>query len=91
LKLQFKNASLFGLDFHVPPFRQQRRLDRHRLNGVDELADDRCVDAQPSKHHTPPLPEHHISTVASIDRLADPAGRAGGVIYGETTAAAAAH
>jgi hypothetical protein len=65
---------LFGLALHVPPFRQRRRLDRHRLNGADELANDRGIDAQAAKHHTPPLPEHHARAVAAIDRLGGPSG-----------------
>ena len=48
---------------------RQCRLDRHGLNGMDELADDRCVDAQTTKCHTPSQPEHHAPAVASIDRL----------------------
>jgi hypothetical protein len=45
LELEFENASLFGLAFHLPPFRQHRRLDRHRLSRTDELAHDRRIDA----------------------------------------------
>lgn len=91
MELQLENAPLFGLAFHVPPFRQHRRLDRHRLNSMDELADDRCVDAQTSKHHTPPLSEHHVAAVASIDWLADPSGRARGIVHRQTTSAAPTH
>jgi hypothetical protein len=87
LELQLENAPLFGLAFHVPPFRRHRRLDRHRLNRSDELADDRRVDAQPPKHHTSPLSEHHVRTVASIDGLADPPGRARRVVHRQTASA----
>jgi hypothetical protein len=45
LQIEFENAPLFGLAFHLLPFRQHRRLDRHRLNRTDELAHDRRVDA----------------------------------------------
>ena len=54
LQLQFENALPFSLTFHVLPFSQKRRLDRHWLNGMDELAGDRRVDTQTAKHHTPP-------------------------------------
>jgi len=89
LELQFENVPLFGLAFHLPPFRQHRRLDCHRLNRTDQLADDRCVDAQPAEHHTSPLPEHHVRTVASIHGLADPPGRARGVVHRQTASATA--
>ena len=85
LKLQLNDAALFGLAFHVPPFRQRRRLDRHRLDGMDELANDGRIDAPAAKHHTPPLSEHHARTIASIDGLADPPGRARCVIYRQAT------
>jgi hypothetical protein len=48
---------------------------------------DRSVDAQTSEHHTPPLPEHHVRTIASIDGLADPPGRSRCVIYRQATSA----
>ena len=52
LELELDDALLFGLAFHVPPFRLLRRLDRHRLDGADQLAGDRRIDAQAAEHHT---------------------------------------
>jgi hypothetical protein len=86
LQLQFKNALLFALGFHMHPFRRQCRLDRHGLNGMNELADDRCVDAQTAKCHTPPQPEHHAPTIASIDWLGGPSR----VVHRQTPSAAPA-
>jgi hypothetical protein len=52
LELQFKNALLFALAFHMPLFRRQCRLDRHRLDGADEFGNDRRIDTLARETHT---------------------------------------
>ena len=78
---------MFGLALHLPPFRQLRRLDRHGLDGTNELAGRRCIDAKPAEHHTPGHAVHRVASVAAID------GRAvtSGVDDAQPTAAAVAN
>jgi hypothetical protein len=45
LELEFKNAAMFGLALHLPPFRQLRCLDRHGLDGTNELPGKCRIDA----------------------------------------------
>ena len=66
LQLQFKNALLFALAFHMHSFRRKSRLDRHRLNGADELADDRCIGTLTRETHTARQVKHLPSAVALV-------------------------
>lgn len=58
---------MFGLTFHHSLFRQLRRLDRHGLDGANELSGERRIDAKPAEHHTPAHAKRRIATVAAID------------------------
>ncbi len=60
---------MFGLVLHHPPLRQQRRLDRHRLDGTNELSCHRRVNAKPAEGNTPARAERIIAAIASIDGL----------------------
>ena len=61
---------MFGLTFHHSLFRQLRCLDRHGLDGANELSGERLIDAEPAEHHTPAHPKCRIAAVAAIDRRA---------------------
>jgi len=65
---------MVGLALHSPPFRQQRRFDRHGLDGANELTGEHRIDAKPAEHHTPAHPDCGVATVASIDGRAVTSG-----------------
>jgi hypothetical protein len=65
---------MFCLTFHLPPFRQQSRLDRHGLDRANEFAGKRRVDAKPTEHHTPAHAERRVTAVAAIDGLTGTSG-----------------
>ena len=69
LQLQFHDALLFALSFHVPPLGLHCRLDRHRLHGAEKLSSDRGVDAEAAEREAPGQPEHQVRTIAAIDGL----------------------
>src|SRR6266851_9081161 len=58
------------------PFRRKRRLDRHRLNGANELAGDSCIDALTRETHTARHAKHLVRAHALVDgiRIAPPVG-----------------
>src|SRR5271156_55215 len=58
---------MFGLALHLPPFRQLRCLDRHGLDGTNELAGECCIDTKPAEHHTPGHADRGVATIAAID------------------------
>jgi hypothetical protein len=86
LQLQFENALLLALAFHVHPFRCQRRFDRNGLNGADDLAGDRRIDTLARKTHTTWQAKHLPGAITLIDRvrIAPPVGHL------QTTSAASA-
>jgi hypothetical protein len=61
---------MFGLALHRPPFRQQRRLDCHGLDGANGFSGERRIDAKPAEHLTPARADRSVAAVASIDGLA---------------------
>jgi hypothetical protein len=65
---------MFGLALHRPPFRQQRRLDRHGLDGANELMGERRINAKPAEHHTPGHANGSVATIAAIDGRAVTSG-----------------
>ena len=67
LKLEFDDASLLGLAFHVRPFRFECRLNRHRFNSPEEFFADRRLDADAAEGQTSGLAQHKIWTLATID------------------------
>ena len=90
---------MFALTFHHPLFRQLRRLDRHGLDGANELPGERCINAKPTKYHTPTHAKCCIAAVTAIgghavtSRVDDAQPTAAAVAYqkaGEKSAAAAA-
>jgi len=91
LKLQFKNAPLFSLPFHVPPFCGEGRFNRHWFNGADKLLANRLVDAEAAEHHTPALAKHNVPAVASVHGLVSAVRRMRGVVDSHPAAAAAAN
>jgi hypothetical protein len=70
LEFELNNAAMFGLALHLLLFRQLRCLDRHRLEGTNELSGERRIEVNPAEHHTPGHAEHRIAAVASIDGAA---------------------
>src|SRR6202007_3400814 len=67
--------------------RHLRCLDRHGLDGANELASERRIDVKAAEHHTPRHADRGVAAIASID------GAVGtpGVNDGQPTAAAAAN
>jgi hypothetical protein len=74
LEFEVKNAAAFGLALHHPPFRQQRRIDRQRLDGANEFSAECRIDAKAAEHHTPARADRRTSAVAAVDRLAGTSG-----------------
>ena len=87
LELKLKKAAMFGLALHLPQFRQLRCLDRHGLDGANELASERRIDVKAAEHHTPGHAERGVAAIASIDGAVGTSG----VNDGQPTAAAAAN
>ena len=56
------NAAVFGLMIHLP-VRPLRRLDRHGLDGTNELPGGRCIDAKPAEHHRPGYAVRRVASV----------------------------
>jgi hypothetical protein len=77
----------FTLSFHIPPLGLHRRLDRHLLDGTEELAGDRGVDPEAAKCEAPRQSQHLVWTLAAIDGLSQPPA---GVTYRQVPPAAAA-
>jgi hypothetical protein len=69
LEFKLKNAAMFRVSLHRSPFRLLRRLDCHGLDGANEFAGERRIDAKPTEHHTPTRAECSITAIASIDGL----------------------
>src|SRR5260370_30045870 len=69
LQLEFHDALLFTASFHVPASGLHCRLDRHRLDGAEQLSGDRSVDAETAEREAPGQPEHQVRTITPIDRL----------------------
>lgn len=78
---------MFSLALHLPLFRQLRGLDRHGLDGTNELASERRIDVKAAEHHTPRHADRGVAAIASIDGAVGTSG----VNDGEPTAAAAAN
>ena len=78
---------MFGLALHLPLFRQLRCLDRHGLDGANELASERRIDVKAAEHHTPRHADRGVAAIASIDGAVGTSG----VNDGQPTAAAAAN
>ena len=70
-----RRRSLWRL--HQHPLRLQRRLDRHRLHGAQQLGGDRGVDARPAERHASRQPQHQVRPVAAIDGLSRRLARVG--------------
>jgi hypothetical protein len=75
------------LALHLALFRQLRCLDRHGLDGANELASERRIDVKAAEHHTPRRANRDVAAIASIDGAIG----ASGVNDSEPTAAAAAN
>ena len=68
-------------------FRSLRCLDRHGLDGTNELPSERRIDVKAAEHHTPGRAERSVTAIASIDGAVGAAG----VNDGQPATAAAAH
>ncbi len=75
LQLEFCDATLISLNFHVPLFRLQCSFDGHRLDGAQRLSSDCFVGSPAAESKTPRLRILHIRAIASIHRVAQPSPR----------------
>ncbi len=78
------------MTFHQLPFRRHGRLDRHRLDGANELVHDDFIDAESSEHHTSSLSQHNAAPITAVNGLGGAPGGVRCVVYRQPTSAAAA-
>src|SRR3954453_15392641 len=76
-QLQPGDAAAFGPTLHQLPLRFQRRLDRHRRQGAQQLGGDRGVDASPAERQAPRQSQHLVRPVAAVDGLSRRPARVG--------------
>ena len=75
LQLEFSDATLVSLNFHVPLFRLQCSFDGHRLDGAQQLSSNGFVGSPAAESKAPRLRILHIRAIASIHRVAQSSPR----------------
>jgi len=86
LELKFDDALLFAATFHVPVSSLDSRLDRYRLDRLEQLLCDRGVDTRATECEAPGQPQHQVGAIAAINRLT---WRTARVAYHQAAATAA--
>jgi hypothetical protein len=68
LKLQFDDASVFGLALHVHPLGFECGVDRHRFNRPEKLPRNSGFNPHSTEGQTPRQTQHKVWTFTTIDR-----------------------